>query len=195
MAKSTGALGPKQRQNHHEQFAEAPPELNVLSDLALHDTDAHNEQFGLQEKIGPIYDILRHPKTRTPMAIAIYGDWGSGKTSAMRWLQSLLNHWNDHPPKGKKKEPHIRVKSVWFDPWKYDKKEDVWRGLLAEVIIKSINVEDVTLGELKKAVVDFGGFLGRSFVHAVAGLKLKATIPGTGTGAELSLTGLKDILD
>jgi len=29
--------------------------------------------------VGPLYDMLRHPRTHTPMTAAIYGDWGTGQ--------------------------------------------------------------------------------------------------------------------
>ena len=32
---------------------------------------------------------------------------------------------------------------MWFYPWKYHKKEDVWRGLVSEVIIESIDITGV----------------------------------------------------
>lgn len=64
------------------------------ANATLSPDDAHRDSFNLSYLLGPVYDILRHPKTKTPMAIAIYGDWGTGKTTAMRWLHGLLETWN-----------------------------------------------------------------------------------------------------
>jgi len=44
--------------------------------------------------MGPVFDILRHHDTRTPLSVGIYGDWGSGKTTAMHWLKHHLDQWN-----------------------------------------------------------------------------------------------------
>jgi predicted KAP-like P-loop ATPase len=151
-------------------FAVAAPELTVLSDLALPSTAAHLDSFDLRRRVGPVYDIIRHPDTRTPMTIAIFGDWGSGKTSAMRWLMGLLDVWNQE---NKDVDAAIRLKTVWFDPWKYDNKEDVWRGLVSEVILASLNAGQWTEESVRSTFADFGAFLGGSFIRA---LKLK--VPG-----------------
>jgi formylglycine-generating enzyme required for sulfatase activity len=179
----------EERKNRHRDMALMAPELTIVSDLPLAPDEAFRDTFELDFRLGPIYDILRHPKTRTPMAIAIYGDWGSGKTSAMRWLDDKLAIWNgDGDMEGK-----VRVKTVWFYPWKYHSKEDVWRGLISEVIIKTIDVERATNATVTDAAKQFAGFLGRSFVQVLANIKLKVK-EGPVEG-ELSLSAIKQILD
>ncbi|OGP57561.1 MAG: hypothetical protein A2V67_17515 [Deltaproteobacteria bacterium RBG_13_61_14] len=161
----------------------------MLSDTAV---EAYqDEQFELFAKLGPVYDILRHPNTKTPLAIAIYGDWGTGKTTAMRVLQSMLKKWNEE---GEAKDK-VLVRPVWFDPWKYSEREDVWRGLIAEVIIESTKIENIDERQLITAAKQFSGFLGRGFLHALAGLKLKAKAGTSGTGveAEYSFSTLREI--
>lgn len=142
--------------------------------------------------MGPILDIVRHPLTRTPLAVAVYGTWGAGKTTAMKWLHALLDIWNKE--KEEEEKDAIHVTPVWFYPWKYQSKEDVWRGLVAEVIIESLKVSNPTMAKVTNAAKRFGMFLGRSFVHVLAGLKLKAGVPG-GAEVELSLAGIRDILE
>ena len=153
------------------------------------------DPFKFQYKLGPVYDILRYrnPKDaqdrRTPMAILISGGWGTGKTSAMRWLDGLLKHWNQTGN-------GMKVHPVWFYPWKYEKKEDVWRGLVSEVIIASIKVEDITWQRAKNAAKQFGLFLGKSFLHTLASVKFKGKVSAGAAEAEAEadLTCLKDIL-
>lgn len=140
-----------------------------------------------------IYDILRHRNTQCPVAIALYGDWGSGKTSAMRWLESRLDEWNDQEDtdRGENRPhpgnlPHPRVYPVWFDPWKYHTKEDVWRGIIAEVILAMLRVRSLRghdkVQAIKFALRRFGAFLGRSFLTALSHISFKASaeagIPG-----------------
>jgi hypothetical protein len=62
----------------------------------------------------------------SPVAIGIYGDWGSGKTSVMRALVHDLQEtdW------GKK-----TTLTLWFDAWKYARSENaLWRALLLCVV-------------------------------------------------------------
>lgn len=186
-------LQPDERIAHFNKLATTPPRISVLSDQPIQNEQSYRESFNLEYRLGPIFDILRHPQTQTPMAIAVYGDWGSGKTTAMKWLDSLIKKWNKEGKDDKKQK--FDLSSIWFYPWKYHTKEDVWRGLVSEVIIHSIKVKDPSMAKVKKAIKQFGIFLGRGFVHVLAGLELEAKDPVTGSGAKLSLAGVKEILD
>ena len=69
------------------------------------------------------------PTTETPFSVMVSGGWGTGKTSAMAWLDAHLRKTGD----GKRKR--LKVDTCWFYPWKYQEREDVWKGLIAEVIL------------------------------------------------------------
>lgn len=153
------------RRREFKAFARrTPPSTTALSDRALRVEEVHAENFGLQTQLGPIYDIIRHPNTRMPMSIAIFGDWGSGKTTGMRWIEGLVREVDPNEKK---------IVRLWFDPWKYSSKEDAWKGLIAEVILKSINVSDMTKDTLTAALKQFGGFLGYSFIEALSSVSYK----------------------
>ena len=93
------------------------PDLTVVPDQAIDSVSA--DSFDLPFHIGPVYDILRHPDTITPLAVGIYGDWGTGKTSAMRWLDKRLAEWTEpKPPNKKDRKTKISLHTVWFYPWK-----------------------------------------------------------------------------
>lgn len=55
----------------------------------------------------------------TPLTIGVFGGWGSGKTSLMRMVRKQL-------PK--------KFTVAWFDAWKYDKEETLWRAFLLNVL-------------------------------------------------------------
>ncbi len=84
-----------QRQQEHSAFAVAPPRMTALSDHPISAREGWVDRFNFPFQLGAIYDILRHAETQTPLTIGIYGDWGTGKTSAMKWLEGLLNIWNE----------------------------------------------------------------------------------------------------
>ena len=132
----------QQQQTSDKEFAIEPPRMTILSDHPiLREDDPSKERepdsFGLQSRLAAAYDILRHQNTQTPIAIAIYGDWGTGKSSAMRWLCNQLAVWGEQKVD---RQGHMKLRTVWFDPWKYQKREEVWRGLIAEVILNSIDM-------------------------------------------------------
>ncbi|MFZ2644394.1 MAG: P-loop NTPase fold protein [Verrucomicrobiia bacterium] len=152
----------------------APPEMTVLAD---HPSRANNESpdyLGLESRLSAVFDIVRHKQTRCPITVAIYGDWGTGKTSAMRWLETQLRQWNTIPEA--KRDGHPRVHPVWFDPWRYQTREEVWRGIIAEVILSLFSVGNLDRENfptrIREAARMFGSFLGRGFLHALANIEV-----------------------
>lgn len=187
------------------KFVHSEPQLTVLTDHALAPEQAAvifaHDPFNFRYKLGPIYDILRHEDPGgdsgdccTPMAILISGGWGTGKTSAMKWLAGLLDEWNEL----RKQEDigsGVSAYPLWFYPWKYDSKESVWRGLISEIIIKSTR-KDSKLGRAIKATRRFGLFLGKGFFHPLASMKCKARLSPLGVGGEveLDMARVKEVL-
>jgi hypothetical protein len=147
-----------------------PPRLTAAADLPLDATDIGSDNFDLGYRLGPIYDILRHPRTRTPLSIAVYGDWGSGKTSAMKWLEARLRDWNAHLDENPDGDA-VRLVPVWFYPSKYQEREDVWRGLVAEVIVATLRRNEAL--EKAEQQAKALAFLGRGFRRILSGVKLK----------------------
>jgi len=167
------------------EFAKRRPDLTILSDHPLRIDDCSTETFDLRWKVGPVYDIIRHEDTKTPMAILITGDWGTGKTSAMRWLHSLLDVWNNSVGPN-----DFKVHPVWFYPWKYDNKQDVWRGLIWEAIMGTIDTRGATLEDIRYAAERLGPYLGRSFLNTLASIRLKHETSTSAKGVDFDLTEL-----
>ena len=174
-----------QKKEEFKKFAARGPELTVLTDHALKPEETYRDSFNLRYKLGPVYDILRYPGTKTPMAIAVYGDWGAGKTTAMKWLHGLIDEWN----KNGQAEDKMKIRPVWFYPWKYDNKEDVWRGLIAEVIWKAIDVKTASVKTVTEAFKMLGMFIGKSAIDIITAAKMN--VPGF----EISGEAIKQIAE
>ena len=165
-----------------------PPTLTIVPDSALASDDPDADTFDLARQVGPLFEILRHPGTETPFAAAIYGDWGTGKTSAMRWLEGRLDQWNQWAKTELKNDEDVRiVRTAWFYPWKYHEREEVWRGLVAEVILACLSDEDYTLESFTRDAKDLGRFLGRSVIKVLSSTKVSVGV------VEADLAALKDI--
>lgn len=182
-----------------EALAVIPPEMTILSDHPiLRDvsefaafTDREHDAFELDSRLGAVYDIIRHKNTRAPLAVGIFGDWGTGKSSAMRWLANQLDTWSKD---GVERKGHCRCRTVWFEPWKYQSRDEVWRGLIAEVVINSIDPKKATVATVVSAAKKFGGALGRWFIHAVSSLEVSGGVPGVGE-ASVNLEALAKIAE
>jgi len=177
-----------------------PPEMTILADHAiLHGDGRDDDLLDLGPKLAAVFDILRNKRTQTPIAVAIYGGWGTGKSSAMRWLRDRLRQCNALDEK--QREGHPAIETVWFDPWKYQTREDVWRGLIAEVILGCLDVgrlpPDTKVQWIERAARQFGAYVGRPFLAALARVKVKGGVgtPLTNVEAELSGEAFTAVLD
>lgn len=113
-------------------------DIQILNDqpipnATLFNFDAYTEALGR---------IITRDKTETPLVIGIFGDWGSGKTSLMRTLEEKIKNDGDGFP----------AKTIWFNAWKYDKEEAIWRALLMRILeeLKPAKGEKKTEEESKR---------------------------------------------
>ena len=77
------------------------------------------DALGLATIAAGLAFFLRNEKTKPPLAIAINGRWGSGKTSLMNLLKSNLETVGAHP--------------VWFNAWHHQKEDQMLAALLQAV--------------------------------------------------------------
>jgi predicted KAP-like P-loop ATPase len=90
-------------------------------------TSCAEDKFGF----APYAQILGDTILQTeplPFCVGIFGAWGSGKSSFLKMIREVIAD----------KKPE--VKCIWFNPWKYDKKEDLWNTLI-QTILYSITQE------------------------------------------------------
>lgn len=56
-----------------------------------------------------------------PLTVGVFGSWGSGKSSFLGLWRSLFAEGGPD-------------RTIWFNPWKYDRKVEVWAALLHSVL-------------------------------------------------------------
>ncbi len=87
------------------------------------DQPTKDDRLGFQDYRRTLVEVIL--QADTPITVGIFGAWGSGKTSLMRMVQVDLE---------KGEAGKSLAKTVWFDAWKYDEKENLWRALLLSAL-------------------------------------------------------------
>ncbi|ARX87130.1 MULTISPECIES: KAP family P-loop NTPase fold protein [Streptomyces] len=81
--------------------------------------DADGDRYGFQGHA----DVLCAAISDTddlPLTVGVFGPWGTGKSSFMKVCQDLLDE--------------REIPTVWFNPWKYDQKDEIWHALIQSVL-------------------------------------------------------------
>ena len=56
----------------------------------------------------------------TPFCVGIFGEWGSGKTTLMRFIEGEIDEAAEY--------------CIWFNAWKYSEKEVIWNALSQTIL-------------------------------------------------------------
>lgn len=94
-----------------------------------------DDTFGFAAYVRVLKDTILETMP-LPFCVGIFGPWGSGKTSFMQMIQGLMK--ND-----------VNVRTLWFNPWKYDKKEDLWNALIQTILYA---IKEQSGDEIKKKI-------------------------------------------
>jgi|GEM_PF-4554459 len=111
--------------------------LKIFNDNAIDNATS----FNFDSYVKSINKIIRHPENITPFSISINGKWGSGKTSLMKTLRRELN---SNPQSNERK-----VRTVWFNAWKYSNTENLLAALASEIYQEMVNPPIITDNGLK----------------------------------------------
>ena len=102
----------KQNTTVFDDLITKAPKITVLSDNPVSLADMKSDIFNFRYHLGPVYDIIRHEKTRMPLTIGINGKWGTGKTTAMKWLYDILERWEETTPKSENKVTKSKPENI-----------------------------------------------------------------------------------
>ncbi len=141
---------------------ESIKEQNQISGHLHIDKVTSEDLLGYDLYAHTIYRFLVHPQTKTPLTISIQAPWGGGKSSLMHMIQKKIDSFKNE--NSKKNEPGLSLKgqrkfvneyihggsyvpkleslskreskicTIWFNPWKYQSKEQIWAGLVNSIV-------------------------------------------------------------
>jgi hypothetical protein len=107
--------------------------MELLSDNPI--TQKSDDKFVFESFVEILGDAILNTKS-LPFTVGIFGGWGTGKTSLMHLLRGWLES--------------NKCKTIWFNPWKYDNKEELWSALIRSIILEIYKVIPKTNRKLKK---------------------------------------------
>jgi formylglycine-generating enzyme required for sulfatase activity len=85
--------------------------------ITVNDLPASQDALDFRPYIETLAEVVA--SSNTPLTIGVFGSWGSGKTSLMGMVRDQLPE---------------NFTVAWFDAWKYDKEETLWRAFLLNVL-------------------------------------------------------------
>ena len=91
--------------------------MPITPTYIVNDQPTDKDALDFTPYVETLADIIQ--TGNTPLTIGVFGTWGSGKTSLMRMVKNQM-------PKD--------FTVAWFDAWKYDKEESLWRAFLLCVL-------------------------------------------------------------
>ncbi|MCP4393178.1 MAG: AAA family ATPase [Alphaproteobacteria bacterium] len=118
------------------------PKTDILSDLP-----ANEDSLGFKALIRTVSSIVISDSTQTPLTICIHGEWGSGKTSILKMIESQARLLDVH--------------CIWLNAWNFETKADLISNV-AEEIQREFELQEVhqrlhrSLDEWKASSLGFG---------------------------------------
>lgn len=126
-------------------------------------------------------------QSKEAFTVGIFGSWGSGKTTLMRRIKEILDSEDifkklfiDEKDQSKKKLfQQTKCKTIWFNPWKYDSKEDT-RNALIQIILSEISNDTIMDVDKRKKIMEkavtFGCSIAKLSGHIGRGVIKTATL-------------------
>ena len=79
-------------------------------------------------------ELAWNPDNSTPFTVVVRGGWGRGKTTLLRRAQWMLENPQKIPGDGAPPPGVRKVRTLWFNAWKYPDDDTVLAGLLGAAI-------------------------------------------------------------
>ena len=108
------------------------PLARLFSDLPVGESEPL--AFNFQGYARTLAELAWNGKNRTPFTVVVRGGWGRGKTTLLQAAQRMLDN-NGEGIEGLPDERR-RVKTLWFNAWKYPDENTILAGLLGALIDK-----------------------------------------------------------
>ncbi|WP_030949101.1 KAP family P-loop NTPase fold protein [Streptomyces sp. NRRL S-646] len=135
-----------------------------------------DDAFHFEPYVTVLHEAVAQAKP-LPLTVGVFGSWGSGKSS-------FLKLWEERFAREK-------VRTIWFNPWKYDRKVEVWAALL-HTILAELEKEE-RLGEKARRLARAATWLSvRAGLGAATALGTGGVIKGEAVDQMLQDIAVRD---
>jgi len=93
-----------------------------------------SELFGFSVYAETFAKLIADRANKTPLTVAINGEWGSGKTSLMCAIRDTLQGISKDVDHAGGDDVFRRCRTVWFNAWKYSSKDAILVALVEEIV-------------------------------------------------------------
>lgn len=113
-------------------------------------TDPSSDLLDINDDALALANYIRAQENELPFTVGIFGEWGEGKTTMVRFLEHHLTNLKKDELKAKKDESKT-IKFVTFSAWPFTTSEKLWRGLILKITKVMFDCDPET--NHKKAIV------------------------------------------
>ncbi len=122
-----------------------------LPGFAADTIDEQNDQLGIQAEVQTLAAIITARDVTPPLAIGLFGEWGSGKSFFMSQMRKTVNTLAQRPPQQNASPYCSEVVQITFNAWHYAE-TNLWASLVSAIFEKlSIHVFGGTPTERQQA--------------------------------------------
>ncbi len=112
------------------------------------------DQLGVQGEVNAVCEVITDPKVLPPLAIGLFGDWGTGKSFFMERMRERVAHLTAQPSAGGvggvgSGTLPLKVVQIRFNAWHYAD-TSLWASLAVEIFERLADPEPV--GEIARAL-------------------------------------------
>jgi hypothetical protein len=97
------------------------------------DNETTQDLLGFQVHADLICSLVTDPKL-LPLTVGIFGDWGGGKTSIMKMVETELNP--ESHPNQEEKAKYERVACLYFNGWLFEGYDDAKSAILSSILLQ-----------------------------------------------------------
>ncbi len=112
-------------------------------------TDPSSDLLDINDDALALANYIRAQQNELPFTVGIFGEWGEGKTTMVRFLEHHLTNLKKDESRAKKDNKEIKF--VTFSAWPFTTSEKLWRGLILKITKVMFGCDPET--NHKKAIV------------------------------------------